>query len=74
MKIIRKFFKDRKINKYIIAGSFLNTFKIKNYYFCLPDRSGIKNMVKKIKENLKSYNFQEPEPIYIKEHYAKKYD
>jgi len=22
MKIIRKFFKDRKVNKYIIAGSF----------------------------------------------------
>ncbi len=63
-----------KISNNIIAGSFLNTLKIKNYYFCLPDQLGIKNIVKKIKEHLKAYNFREPEPIYIKEHYAKKYD
>ncbi len=58
----------------IIVGNFLNTLKIKNYYFCLPDQLGIKSVVEKIKKNMKTYNFSEPEPIYIKEHYAKKYD
>ena len=59
-------------DKMIKVGNFLNTLKIKNYYLCIPGCLGIKSIIKKNEKNLESYEYKELEPIYIKEHYAKK--
>ncbi len=59
-------------SKTIKIGSFLNNFKIKNYNFCLPSQLGVEGIVRKLLKNVNNYNFKDPEPIYIKEHYAKK--
>ncbi len=64
---------SEKYNKNIFfVGNFINTFKIKNYFFCLPEKKGYFKLANKVKENFKKIKFDEPMPIYIKEHYAKK--
>ena len=64
---------SEKQNKNIFfVGHFINTFKFKNYFFCLPEKNGYFKLVNKIKENFKKIKFEEPMPIYVKEHYAKK--
>ena len=68
--ITKKEIQDEKNKSETIKiGSFFNDFKIKNYNFCLPNQLGLESIVKK---NFNKYNFQDLEPIYIKEHYAKK--
>ena len=55
-----------------IAGNFSNKISIKNYYYCLPDNLGLEKLIINIRENLNSYKYKEPMPLYIKEHYANK--
>ena len=63
----------KSFNKDIFfIGNFINTLKIKNYFFCLPDKEGYLNIANTVRENFNKIKFKEPFPIYIKEHYAKK--
>ena len=56
----------------ILIGNFTNNLKIKNYFFCLPEKEGYLKLVQKVRENSDKIKFKEPMPIYIKEHYARK--
>ncbi|MEC8100291.1 MAG: tRNA (adenosine(37)-N6)-threonylcarbamoyltransferase complex dimerization subunit type 1 TsaB [Pseudomonadota bacterium] len=58
--------------KSINVGNFKNTFKIKNYHYCIPDKFGFVKLIEKMKKNSGIEDLQEPTPIYVKEHYAKK--
>ena len=62
---------NKKINKnLLLIGNFKNTFKIKNYLFCLPDKKGYLLLASRVTKNLHNYKNKEPMPIYVKEHYA----
>ncbi|MBV69462.1 MAG: tRNA (adenosine(37)-N6)-threonylcarbamoyltransferase complex dimerization subunit type 1 TsaB [Pelagibacterales bacterium] len=56
----------------VLIGNFINKLKIKNYFFCMPDKEGYLKLANKVRENFNKVKFKEPLPIYIKEHYAKK--
>ncbi|MDC3057363.1 tRNA (adenosine(37)-N6)-threonylcarbamoyltransferase complex dimerization subunit type 1 TsaB [Alphaproteobacteria bacterium] len=56
----------------LLIGNFRNTFKIKNYFFCLPNKKGYLTLASKLTENLHNYKNEEPIPIYGKAHYAYK--
>ena len=63
----------KKINgNLLLVGNFRNTFKIKNYFFCLPDKKGYSALARRVIENLHNYKNKEPIPIYGKAHYAYK--
>ena len=62
---------NKKISKnLLLIGNFKNTFKIKNYLFCLPDEKGYLLLASRVTKNLHNYKSKEPIPIYVKEHYA----
>ncbi len=64
--------KDQKSNNDVIMiGSFINNFKIKNYTYCIPDKLGMQSLAYKNIKIKKNY-YKKLDPIYIKEHYAKK--
>ena len=66
-------FIKKKINdNLLLIGNFRNTFKIKNYFFCLPNKKGYLTLASKLTENLHNYKNEEPIPIYGKAHYAYK--
>ena len=71
--ITLKDLKEKKLEKNCLyIGNFLNKYNLRNYFFCLPNKFGIQNMLTN-----KSYDFKKSfssnlSPLYVKEHYAKK--
>ena len=64
---------SENINKDIFKiGNFENTFKIKNFFSCMPEEKGYMNLVSKLIKKKSINKYEEPSPIYAKEHYAKK--
>ena len=53
----------KKINdNLLLIGNFRNTFKIKNYFFCLPDKKGYLKLASRVIKNLHNYKNKEPIP------------
>ena len=68
----RELLETKNTSNYLNVGNFPNTLNIKNYFFSALNKSGIKNMVGSQNKNFKIIFSKSLNPIYIKEHYAKK--